>query len=665
MAKKPKEAPTEAPRNPLAQVAQDELNMLDVHAQLEAQREAQPKKITANTIMKANEILQKYKEGKAKLEQKIISDEEFWKLRQWNTRTKKDEDFTPSTSWLWSCIQSRYSDMMDSYPTCNFLARQQDDKPEAKVLSNIVPVILEQNRYEETYSDISWYMLKHGGCVQGVFWDKTKHNGLGDIEITKVDFLNLFWESGITDIQDSENVFCVELVSNRILEQRYPQLEGHLQSKKIDVAQYIYDDSVDTSDKSVVVDWYYHTEYNGKKVLQYVKYCEDVVLYATENDTETPVRQDIDPNTGIPVLVPTGQPSVAERGLYDHALYPFVVQPLYPIEGSICGYGLTDIGKDAQLQIDVINKGVTDNIATNAFPQYFVKENCGLNLEEFLDVRKPLKKVQGNLQDNVMPIVTSPLSGLAVDVLNQKIEELKYVTANQDVGVGINPSGVTAGSAISALQEAQGKNARSTNKAMYRAYRDVCYQVVELIRQFYDLPRTFRIAPDATQTEEQYVSFDNSGLVPQPQIVNNTNMGLRKPEFDIEVTAEKSSPYKRMEQNELALQFYAQGFFNPQMADQALGCLQMMDFPHKEEIMMRVQQNGTIQQLLLQYQQIALQLAQQIGNPALVEQLSQAVLQTAGQAVPNGGMPQLDVSGADHPFNEKARETARESTQVE
>lgn len=661
MAKKPTQP---AQPNPLEQVAQNELAMLDVHAQLEEQRQAQPKKITAETIMKASEILRKYKGAKANLEKKIVADEEFWKLRQWNTRTKKDEDFTPATSWLWSCIQSRYSDMMDSYPTCNFLARQQDDKAEAKMLSSIVPVIMEQNRYEETYSDIAWYMLKHGGCVQGVFWDKSKHNGLGDIEIRKVDFLNLFWEGGITDLQDSENVFCVELVSNRLLEQRYPELVGHLQSKKIDVAHYLYDDSVDVSDKSVVVDWYYHTEYNGKKVLQYCKFCEDVVLYATENDTEVPTTQQIDENTGIPVIMPTGQPSIAERGLYDHALYPFVVQPLYPIEGSICGYGLTDIGKDAQLQIDVLNKAVTDNTATNAFPQFFVSESCGINEEEFLDVRKPIKKIQGNITDKIMPIGSNPLSGVAVDVLNQKIEELKYVTANQDVGVGINPSGVTAGSAISALQEAQGKNARSSNKAMYRAYRDVVYQVVELIRQFYDLPRTFRIAPDATQTQEQYVSFDNSGLVPQMQAVSGMNMGLRKPEFDIEVTAEKSSPYKRMEQNELALQFYAQGFFNPQLADQALGCLQMMDFPHKEEIMMRIQQNGTIQQLLLQYQQIALQLAQQVGNPHLVEQLSQAVLQTAGQAVPDAGMPQL-TGGADHPFNEKARETARESTQVE
>ena len=52
--------------------------------------------------------------------------------------------------------------------------------------------------------------------------------------------------------------------------------------------------------------------------------------------------------------------------------------------------------------------------------------------------------------------------------------------------------------------------------------------------------------------------------------------------FDVEITAQKQSPYTKMAQNELALQFYSAGFFNPQMADQALACLDMMDFPRKQ-----------------------------------------------------------------------------------
>ena len=653
-------------------VVSDELGMLDMHAQMEAERAMQPPKITEKEIKEATAILKKYKEGKEKLENKIINDEEYWKMRQWGRLYQPGEDYKPATAWLWSCIQSRYSDAMDSYPTCNFLPRMEDDKLEAKKLSAIVPIILEQNRYEETYSDVVWYLLKHGGCVQGVFWDKTKHNGLGDIEIKLIDYLNLFWESGITDIQESKNLFCVELVDKSLLEQQYPQTVGHLNTNDVTLEKYLYDDKVDTENKSVVVDWYYHKYQNGKKVLHYCKYVNDVVLYATENDTEIPKRTEMDPQTGIPLIIPTGQ-AMSEKGLYDHAQYPFVCQQLYPIEGSLCGYGITDVGKNTQQMIDVLSKAITENAVVNASPRYFSKLN-GINEEEFLNTNKPIVHVEGNLQDTIEPIQANQLNGSYLEVLQYLIESLKYVTSNQDVGNGIAPNGITAASAIAALQETQGKNARSSNKALYRAYRDVVYQVVELIRQFYDLPRTFRIAPDVMEnSEERFETYTNAGLQPQSQMINGIDIGyFRKPEFDVEITAEKQSPYKKMEQNELALAFYGQGFFNPQMSDQAIGCLQMMDFNHKEEVMARIRQNGTIQELLLQYEQIALKSAQTVaqltGKPedaAFAQQLAQGVMQANQLVMPQTGeaksMLGEEKGEATHML--KARNAARESTQ--
>ena len=630
-------------------------------AMLNVQNEIMPQDIiTDKEVSKATEILRKYKEGKAHLEQKIIANEQFWKLRQWKLYDTKDK-FAPATAWLWNCIQSRYADVMDSYPTCNFRPRQADDKAEAKMLSSIVPVILEQNRYEETYSDIAWYMLKHGGCVQGIFWDKSKLNGLGDISVKKIDFINLFWEPGITNIQESENLFNTELVSNKILEQRYPQCVGKLGGKAITLAKYLYDDNVSTEDKSVVVDWYYHTEHNGKKVLQYCKFVNDIVLYATENDTEPPTRQDIDPVTGVPVVVPTG-PSMAERGLYDHGLYPFVCQALYPIEGSICGYGLTDIGRDTQMQIDIINKAVTDNTALGAKPRYFVKKNGSINMDEYSDYDQEFVEVDGSVDEtNIRAIDTKPLSSIYVDVLNMKIDELKHVTSNQDVNNGAAPSGVTAASAIAALQETSGKASRSSNKAFHRAFREVCYQIVELIRQFYDVPRTFRIVPDSMG--EQFVQYSNAGLVPQAQSLVGMDMGLRKPEFDIDVTSEKANPYKKMEQNELALNFYQQGFFNPQMADQAIACLEMMDFTGKEEVMQRIRQNGTLLEMMLQYQQMALTLAQKY-EPQLADRMANVILEQGGQPLPTG--EEVDLEGNEESAHmTKARERARESTEAE
>lgn len=652
----------------IKQRAAKEMEMLERTRQKKEALAQQKPKIGTEEVRKASDILRKYKEGKARLEQKIIANEEFWKLRQWNYSNDGSGDFKPATAWLWSCIQSRYSDAMDSYPTCNFQPRSEDDKAEATKLSAIVPVILEHNRYEDVYSDIVWYTLKHGGSVQGIFWDGSKHNGLGDVVVKKIDLINLFWEPGITDIQESRNIFNTELVANDILEQRYPQTVGRLGGKTITLAKYLYDDNVDTSDKSVVVDWYYHTYVKGKKTLQYVKYVNDVVLYATENEVVGKEKVTVDPETGIPLTIPLEAP-LSERGLYDHAMYPFVSMALYPIEGSICGYGLTDIGRDTQIQIDQLNKAIVDNALEGASPRYFVRDDGTINLAEFNDKTRKFVRVEGGSlnEEYLRPIDYKPLNGVYMNFLTQKIDELKYVTSNQDVNNGSAPSGVTSASGIAALQETSGKNARSSNKTFHRAFREVCYQILELIRQFYDVPRTFRINPDGMQ--EQFVSYDNSGLKGQPQMTMGMDMGLRIPEFDIEVTSEKANPYKKMEINDLALNFYNLGFFNPQMTDQALACLNMMDFNKKEEVMQKISENGTLQEMLLLYQQMALQFAQKI-SPALGEQVAQQIMGQSGVAMPTAigdanAVESVSPEKEEHPFVERARNNARESTQVE
>ena len=655
------------PKGELEARAEQEMAMLQRTAEYKQMQAQKKPKIGTEQVRKASAILRKYKAGKEHLEQKIIANEEFWKLRQWNYMNDGKKEFKPATAWLWSCIQSRYSDVMDSYPTCNFLPRQEDDKAEAKKLSAIVPIILEQNRYEETYSDIAWYALKHGGNIQGIFWDGSKHNGLGDISIKKIDFINFFWEPGITNIQESQNVFNTELMSNNILEQRYPQCRGKLGGKNITIAKYLYDDQVDTTDKSVVVDWYYHTYVNGKKTLQYVKYVNDIVLYATENEITRPEKVVVDPETRVPLTIPQGK-SIAERGLYDHALYPFVTMPLYPVEGSICGYGLTDIGRDTQIQIDKLNNAIVKNSVIGATPRYFIKDDGSVNEKEYADESKDFIHVEGNIgEENIRPVDTKGLDTIYVNILQQKIDEMKFITSNQDANNGVAPSGITAASAIAALQETAGKNARSSNKTFHRAYREVVYQIVELIRQFYDLPRTFRIMSESMK--EEFVQYDNSGLAPQQQYnMLGQEMGLRLPEFDIDVTSEKANPYKKMEMNELALTLYKAGFFNPQMTDQALACLNMMDFTKKEEVMQKIQMNGTLQELLIRFQQMALQYANMV-SPQDGDMVANLILSQGGQQMsqPMGANTEVANTEAhnEHPVVERARTEARTSTQAD
>lgn len=582
-------------------------------------------------ILKAQQTLLKYKEGKANLEQRIIENEQWYKLRHWECmRKEQKQNVEPTSAHLLNCILNKHADAMDNFPSPNVLPREEGDKAEAERLTSIIPVVLDQCEFEETYSDVQNYKLKTGTGVYFVYWDKSKLNGLGDIGIRKADILNLFWESGITDIQKSRNLFHVELMDNDLLLGQYPQLSGKLSTSSVNISKYIYDDNVDTNNKSVVVDWYYKKmNRQGKTVLHYCKYVNDVVLFASENETQ-PVMD----NMGNPI----GEP-MCERGWYDHGQYPFIFDVLYPTEGTPCGFGFIDIGKNAQEFIDRGNQAVMKNMLANASPRYFISNSGAVNEEEFANLNNELIHVDGQLsQDSIIPVHPNTLNNIYVEVLNNKIEELKETTGNRDVSTGGSTGGVTAASAIAAMQESGSKLSRDNNKASYRAFRKLCLMVIELIRQFYDLPRCFRIMGENGM--QRFIQYSNAGIMPQHQGNDfGQDMGYRLPLFDVEVSAEKQSPYSKMSQNELALQFYTAGFFNPQAADQALACLDMMDFNRKQFVMKKIAENGTMLQQLMMAQQQVLQLASIIDGQNKTNYAQQFAQQQQMQAM--GGMPMM------------------------
>ena len=568
-------------------------------------------------VQEAYQTLLKYKQGKANLEQKIVDNEQWYKIRHWECMRDSKKDIQPASAWLFNCIANKHADAMDNFPSPNILPREEGDKAEAEMLSSIIPVVLDQNEFEQTYSDVWHYKLKAGTGVYGVFWDNTKLNGLGDISIKKVDLINLFWESGITDIQKSRNVFHVELADNDMLIGSYPQLSGKLGESTLDISKYVYDDTVDTSNKSAVIDWYYKKNQNGRTVLHYCKFVNDEVLFATENN-----------------------PQFAERGWYDDGEFPFVFDVLFPVEGSPAGFGYIDIGKDAQTYIDRCDQAIMMNTLANAKPRHFIRDDGSVNEEEYADMTKDFVHVDGNLgQDSILPIQGKPLNEIYVSVKNGKVDELKETTGNRDISTGGTTSGVTAASAIAAMQEAGSKLSRDNSKSAYRAYRKLIVMVIERIRQFYDISRSFRII--GQNGAARFVQYSNANIQTQPMTNEfGVEVGGRKPLFDIEVTAQKQSPYSKMSQNELALQFYQAGFFNPQMSDQALACLDMMDFDRKQFIMQKIEQNGTMYQQILMMQQQMLMLAQIVDRyegSNIAEQIAAGI---------TGGVAPSPISGA-------------------
>lgn len=590
-------------------------------------------RIGAEQVRQAAEVLRKYRLGKQNLDRRIIDNEQFWKLRHWEQMEKGGEggnpqDVRPASGWLVNCILSKHADAMDSYPEPTVLPREPGDRKEAEVLTRILPVILKNNRFKRAYSQAWWNKLKSGCAVYGVFWDGGKLHGLGDIDIRSMDVLNLFWEPGVQSIQESEHFFSTELTPNRRLEEQYPQLAGKLGRSGGQVSRYLYDDKVDTSEQSLVVDWYYHTVEQGRRVLQYCKFVGENVLYATEND-----------------------PEMAGKGWYDHGQYPFVFDVLFPEEGTPCGYGYVDLCKSAHKQIDLMNQAILKNTLASATPRFFVRSDGAVNENEYADWTRPFVHTNGNLgADSIAPIRVPTLDSVYVAVLQNKIAEMKETAGNRDVMGGGTAGGVTAATAIAALQEAGGKLSRNMIDDGYEAFAEVLTLCIELVRQFYDMPRQFRLLG---KRGVEFASFDNRSLRPRALLMG----GYRVPEFDLEVSAQNETPYKTMEYNQLALQLFQMGFFRSDMAEQALRCLELMEFKNKDaltEVIREGQKDAKQKAWLTEALRRTVAMLDKVQGSHLAEALERELADTAGSGSA-GGADRVQIRKSDAVAQQRAR----------
>ncbi len=586
----------------------DEIAKYKAKREAEMNRPVQPEKpkkplniITEDTVRDAMVTLQKYKSAKTTLETKIRDNELWYRLRHGSKFTSQvtnndgtvtvpnASDPDVSSAWLLNAIMNKHADAMDNFPTVTVLPREPDDQEFAKSLTGVLPAVLEQNEFESVYSDVWWYKLKMGTGVYQILWDNKKLNGIGDIAIRKGDLLNLYWEPGIRDLQQSHNLFNVEYAERDDIAAQYPQFAEQIKSVDTDVKQYIYDDSVPTDTKVAVVDWYYKRITGTKNVLHYCKFCCGQVLYASEND-----------------------PDLTDRGWYDHGKYPFVFDVLFPEEGTPYGFGYIDVCKNPQAYIDKLDSIYVKHSAMSR-PRFFARKEMNLNENDLKDFTKDIVPYEGNANPNdaFFPINVPPLDGNYLAMLDRKINEMKETSGNRDFSQGSTASGVTAASAIAALQEAGSKTSRDSNKASYRAFQLVCYMCIDLMRQFYTSPRYYRITGQQGATE--FSQFNGQDIAMQTIPTDGVQpQSSRMPYFDLRAVAQKASPFSTVAQNERAKELFSMGFYRPDMADQALACLKMMQFEGIDDVRQTISQNGTMMDAITQLGPIALALAKSV-----------------------------------------------------
>lgn len=497
------------------------------------------KNISAPDLRYATESLLAYKRDKRELEERLRSEKQIW--RDIYSRGS-------SSSWIFNSIVNKHADVIDAIPTCTCLPRERSDEKRAEILSRVIPVIFERAGFEGVYSENAWCKLKHGCSVYGVFWNPALEDGLGDIDVRGIDISDIYWDTSVSDIQDSKNLFIVSTAELGALKARYGEFEYSGSGEGASLASSLGYGNL-PADVCIVIDWYYKRHLpGGAEVLHLCKFAGDRILFSSELDGNYPM------------------------GWYSHGKYPVVFDRLYPSDDGICGFGMIAIAADAQDYINRLDDNMLSYTDWASRVRFWAKRSLGVNEREFLDLSRSIVEVEGDIdEEKLRQIEISPMDDSVVTCKRMKIDEIKEITGSRDVSQGGITGGVTAAAAISLLREAGAKTSRDGISESYRCFIRIVELVIELIAEFYDSERTFRIVGEGGSRE--YIG-----------ISGRTISDGSRPHFDIEISALKKSPTEAEEKNALAKQLFEAGAFERENARKTLMMLELMEFDGVEKL---------------------------------------------------------------------------------
>jgi hypothetical protein len=564
-------------------------------------------KIKDIDVKKYIDAFTEYRTARETYDMKIIENENWFRQQYWQYLIDKTDGNEPTSGTLLNAILNKHADLMDNQPAPVFLAREKNDEEEAERLTKVVPVIMQNANWDDVYDKYCMYKIKQGiGCLS-VTWDDTLENGLGDIVINYLDILRIYWEPNCTNLQDSRYVFVTSLIDTDILKEQYPDkltesAETYGGQDAVQIKTYEGQDQTILANKTLVIDCYERTTAeDGRQIVHLTKIANDVVLESSITNTDT-----------------------AQTGIYAHGRYPFIIDQYISLEGTLEGMGLIDMNKNNQGYVDKLDTLSLNNSIVASKQRWLTKEDGGVNPDDIIDLSKDVIVSSTTVDDSaIRPFQANPLPDIVTKIRQDKIQEMKELSGNRDFNQGGTTGGVTAFGAIAALQEAGNKTTRDLVKSNYRTFKKLVTLIVELIREFYSEDRQFRITGD--DGKPKYITFNNQNMINQITNMDEAyltdEMGnqipnpewepeYRKPVYDIEIIPQKENPFNTISHNQMMLDLFERGVFNPEAAIPATLLLENMIFDGKEKLLLKVKENGEMYNQMMQMQQEFMQMQQ-------------------------------------------------------
>jgi len=533
-----------------------------------------------------------------------------------------EETKDPSTV-LFSSTESLVADFNDAFPEPTIIPQEKNDSVFAEELKSIVRHILDRRDYEQTYIAKNRRLCIDGTAVQEVFWDSDLYNGLGDVNIRKIDVINFYWDTHTDDIQDGRSCIKIAFHTKDWFNKQFGNGDGK------DVFQNMH-----PSGKDPVAEVIH--EYVKQIGLQNYDPARDIMLmeyWFKDGDAVRCLKI-----AGGCMLYDSRKEGL--DSVYDDGLYPFVFEPMYQIEGHAHGYGIIDMFKRRAITLDRLNQYILKFAEHASKSRMFYDKGMKIDWDAYHDETKELIAAEGLQAKMLEPVPNPQLPQWVRDWYMIQTDELKTEIGQNEFSRGEAGKGITAATAISQLQEAGSKRSRLMTTQLYSGFKRLVNMVISRMVQFYTEDRTFYILGlNPKEITINSAMFSENGeitveITKPDGVVERVKEKRKRPfAWDVNVEAQRKPPHMRQQKNDLAIQLMqmSQGQFTAEAA------IAMMDFEGKDEVLAAMRKENAKDQLIAEMQAQLEQMAQLLEATQAgvgVQQAADAELGALGQSAP-------------------------------
>lgn len=503
---------------------------------------------------------------------------------------RKTDKKTIQLQTLKSTFNNCIADQMDNMPEALMIPETKELTDVADDLTDLVRFILDQNNYELVHRRRVEDFFCTGTAVTQIAWDRDMDNGKGNVAVLRWPIEAFLWDPVAENIQDARALFKVSWHPMSWYEQHYPDQFDEMGSDETVYSDLAVPESQETDQpgdeqKAMLIEYWYRL-YDAKK-RRYtinVAYLAGGVLLEKAED------------------------------VYSHGMYPFVVDAFTPIEGTPVGDGMVQELAPMMRYINRYASYIDMNLRMASKGRLLVNRNAGIDKEALLDWENDI--VEGDRIDSsaLQWMQTTPFTSMVTAQMLQLQNDIKQDSGQNQFTRGETAGGVTAASAISALQEAGGKMTRMRTNALNSGFREIVEQIMWLVSQFYDKGRVLFVTG---RKEGESREVDAS---PEHLFGRKSKGTLPPPPYTVQVQVQRRNPLRQQAQNELFMQAYSMSAQAGQVFPLSV-LFELLQVDGKDKILPVLRQNDALTQ---QMQQLAQQ------NEMLTQQNTELQQSVAG-----------------------------------